>query len=175
MGVKTEAFVRPDRKPVEVPDSSRYAGIRDFIVGIGDGRLQNGAIPASRYAEKVVGEVEGGAVGTVWAGTHAFMGRVMFWLAPRAVFVSELNARSDETMLTRVGYDCSEYRADWEGDGEGWVEEGLRLVCGSSVEMFSYFVRIGALEGLIFRVALPVLLNVSFGKHQRIWPRRRTC
>src|SRR4051812_8071822 len=88
MGVKTDAFTRPDRKPAEIPDDSRYVGIRDLIVGIGDGRLQNGAISARQYATNVVHEVERGAFGTVWAGTHAFMGRLALWLAPKSVFVS---------------------------------------------------------------------------------------
>lgn len=87
-GVKTGAFSRPDRKPIEVPQSSRYYGIRDFIVSVGDGRLQEGAIPAAQYAASVVREVERGAYGMVWAGTQAFMARVAFGLAPKWAFVS---------------------------------------------------------------------------------------
>lgn len=87
-GVKTGAFNRPDRKLIVVPESSRYYAARDFIVAVGDGRLQDGAIPASQYAAGVVREVEGGAYGTVWAGTQALMARVAFGLTPKWAFVS---------------------------------------------------------------------------------------
>ncbi|OIW23334.1 short-chain dehydrogenase/reductase [Coniochaeta ligniaria NRRL 30616] len=85
-GVNTGSFRKPDRKPIRVPESSRYYAARDFIVGVGDGRMQDGAIPAERYAAAVVREVEGGGYGTVWAGTQAWMARVAFGLTPKWAF-----------------------------------------------------------------------------------------
>ncbi|KAK4112857.1 short-chain dehydrogenase/reductase [Canariomyces notabilis] len=85
MGVNTGSFTRPGRKPTVLPESSRYAAIGDFVLGIQDGRMQKGAISPSEFAAKVVSEVEKGAYGTVWAGTQAFIGRLMFWLSPQPV------------------------------------------------------------------------------------------
>jgi NAD(P)-dependent dehydrogenase (short-subunit alcohol dehydrogenase family) len=91
MGVNTGSFTRPERKPTVLPESSRYAAIGDFVLGIQDGRMQKGAISPSEFAAKVVSEVEKGAYGTAWAGTQAFIGRLMFWLSPQPVLVSNLS------------------------------------------------------------------------------------
>ncbi|KAI8959061.1 NAD(P)-binding protein [Daldinia sp. FL1419] len=79
--VKTEYFDRHQRE--ELPASSRYYGIRDFIYTISDGRLQVGAISARQYANKVVSEIERGSTGVVWAGTHATLLRFLCWLLPK--------------------------------------------------------------------------------------------
>ncbi|KAI0138187.1 short-chain dehydrogenase/reductase [Hypoxylon sp. NC0597] len=82
--VKTQAF--DNYQPAEVPESSKYYEIRDFIYSITDGRLQDNAISARQYANKVVREIEKGTVGIVWAGTNAFLLRLATWLSPQPVF-----------------------------------------------------------------------------------------
>ena len=84
--VKTEFF--SNYQAVELPENSNYAGIKDFLQNISDGRLQENAISARQYATKVVKEVEKGTTGTVWAGTDAFMARWAFALSPQSVLVS---------------------------------------------------------------------------------------
>ncbi|KAF3056653.1 NADPH-dependent 1-acyldihydroxyacetone phosphate reductase [Daldinia childiae] len=82
--VKTEFFSRYQRE--ELPVSSKYYDIRDFIYSIGDGRLQSGAISSRQYATKVVREIEHGSAGVVWAGTHALLFRLLCWLLPNSLF-----------------------------------------------------------------------------------------
>lgn len=85
-GVKTNFFSDPP--VVEIPETSSYYPIRDFIHGLNDGRLQANAISARQYAAKVVREVEKGSAGPVWAGTDAQMSRFGVWLSPQWLFVS---------------------------------------------------------------------------------------
>ncbi|KAI2602159.1 short-chain dehydrogenase/reductase [Hypoxylon sp. NC1633] len=80
--VKTE--FQSNNQPEELPQSSRYAHVRDFIYHATDG-LQDGAISARQYAIKVVREVEKGTSGPVWAGTNASMLRYALWLSPQFV------------------------------------------------------------------------------------------
>ncbi|TVY93909.1 Short-chain dehydrogenase [Lachnellula willkommii] len=82
--VKTNFFA--EYHPAELPDTSQYSNIRDFIRNLTDGRMQGNAISSREYAIRVVREVEKGTVGTVWAGTDAFMARLGWWLSPRSVF-----------------------------------------------------------------------------------------
>ncbi|KAI1481810.1 NAD(P)-binding protein [Daldinia eschscholtzii] len=82
--VKTEFFTKYQRD--ELPASSRYYGIRDFIYGISDGRLQAGAISSRQYAIKVVKEIEKGSTGIVWAGTHSLLFRLLCWILPQPLF-----------------------------------------------------------------------------------------
>ncbi|KAK2672700.1 Short-chain dehydrogenase/reductase SDR [Fusarium oxysporum f. sp. vasinfectum] len=63
-----------------------YFEIRDFIHGLVDGRMQENGISAKQYATKVVGEVEKGTVGVVWAGKDASILRLLSWLLPQSVF-----------------------------------------------------------------------------------------
>ncbi|TVY83208.1 Short-chain dehydrogenase cctT [Lachnellula suecica] len=69
----------------ELPETSYYYGIRDFIRHISSGSLQDKAISAEQYAKKVVLEVEKGTSGIVWAGTDAFMAHLGVALSPRPV------------------------------------------------------------------------------------------
>ncbi|KAK9244588.1 short-chain dehydrogenase [Lipomyces tetrasporus] len=81
--VKTNFF--NDYHGAELPETSNYTEIRDFIHNLTDGRLQANAISSRHYAIKVVREVEKGTVGTVWAGTDAFFIRLALWLSPQSV------------------------------------------------------------------------------------------
>lgn len=72
---------------VELPETSRYFGVRDFIHHLASGQLQAGAISPKQYATKVVGYVEKGTVGEVWAGTNAAVGQWAWWLSPRIIRV----------------------------------------------------------------------------------------
>ncbi|KAJ9419929.1 hypothetical protein FOXG_16058 [Fusarium oxysporum f. sp. lycopersici 4287] len=65
---------------------SAYFEIRDFIHGLVDGRMQENGISAKQYATKVVGEVEKGTGGVVWAGKDASILRLLSWLLPQSVF-----------------------------------------------------------------------------------------
>ncbi len=86
LAVKTDAQKNNNR--IEIPETSYYYKIRDFIYGRSDGSMQEGAITPRQYATKVVREVENGTSGPVWAGTHAFSGRWGWWLSPQFVKVS---------------------------------------------------------------------------------------
>ncbi|OTB07722.1 hypothetical protein M426DRAFT_228230 [Hypoxylon sp. CI-4A] len=83
--VKTNAKKNATRAKPELPESSKYIEIRDFIHSLSDGRLQDGGISARQYATKVVRDVEKGTVGTVWAGTSAALFRLVWWLSPQWV------------------------------------------------------------------------------------------
>uniref|UniRef100_A0A0D2XTG7 NADPH-dependent 1-acyldihydroxyacetone phosphate reductase n=1 Tax=Fusarium oxysporum (strain Fo5176) TaxID=660025 RepID=A0A0D2XTG7_FUSOF len=63
-----------------------YFEIRDFIHGLVDGRMQENGISAKQYATKVVGEVEKGTGGVVWAGKDASILRLLSWLLSQSVF-----------------------------------------------------------------------------------------
>ncbi|KAI1378982.1 short-chain dehydrogenase/reductase [Hypoxylon crocopeplum] len=82
--VKT-GFFDTNRK-TELPESSKYFEIRDFIYSMADGHLQDNAMSSRQYATKVVREIERGTVGTVWAGTSAWLLRLVWWLAPQSIF-----------------------------------------------------------------------------------------
>ncbi|KAF4340973.1 short-chain dehydrogenase [Fusarium beomiforme] len=82
--VKTNFF--SEHPAADVPDDSQYFEIRDFIHGLVDGRMQENGISAKQYATKVVGEVEKGTVGVVWAGKDASTLRLLSWLLPQSVF-----------------------------------------------------------------------------------------
>jgi len=75
--LKTNAF--NNYHGVELPETSNYYDIRDFIHTLTDGRLQATAISSRQYAIKIVREVEKGTVGTVWAGTDALLSRLACW------------------------------------------------------------------------------------------------
>ena len=100
-GVKTNAF--SENRAVELPETSHYFGVQDFLRGLGDGQLQSDAMDASVYAAKVVQHVEGGAVGPIWLGKDALLARLGWWLSPRSVFVSFLfNPSSPDMSLTQI-------------------------------------------------------------------------
>lgn len=91
-GVKTNGFAK--EREIQTPETSQYFAIKDFIHSISDGRLQNNAISAREYADKVVREVVKGTVGEVWVGTDAFIARWGWWLSPRFVRVSSVSSRA---------------------------------------------------------------------------------
>jgi 1-acylglycerone phosphate reductase len=86
LAVKSNAHKRNNR--IEIPETSYYYKIRDFIYGRSNGSMQDGAITPRQYATKVVQEVVKGTSGTVWAGTHAFSGHWGWWLSPQFVKAS---------------------------------------------------------------------------------------
>jgi 1-acylglycerone phosphate reductase len=83
--VKTNAMT--NHHQTEVPETSYYYRIRDFIYRLTDGSMQEGAITPRQYASKVVREVEKGTSGPVWAGAHATSGRWGWWLSPQFIKV----------------------------------------------------------------------------------------
>jgi len=86
--VKTNAFENIVHNTV--PEKSYYAGVRDFIHDLGDGRLQAGAMDSKLYASKVVREVERGSSGKLWIGGSASAARWALWLLPQSIIVSVL-------------------------------------------------------------------------------------
>ena len=86
LAVKTNFFAE-DRR-VDIPETSYYSKIRNFIHGLTDGHLQDSGISAGEYATKVVREVEKGAVGVVWVGGNASITQWAWWLSPQFVRVS---------------------------------------------------------------------------------------
>jgi 1-acylglycerone phosphate reductase len=87
-GVKTTFF--SNFKPMTLPETSYYSVIRDFIQGLGDGRLQDDAMGSEEYAIKVVRAVEKGETGKFWPGRTAVMVRYVSWLLPQVLIVSNL-------------------------------------------------------------------------------------
>ncbi|KAI1387868.1 NAD(P)-binding protein [Hypoxylon trugodes] len=82
--VRTHNHLKTPR--LQVPETSHYYAIRDFIHSILDGRLQNNAITARQYATKVVREIEKGSTGMVWVGTSASLFHWVWWLSPKSIF-----------------------------------------------------------------------------------------
>ncbi|KAE9366375.1 short-chain dehydrogenase/reductase [Stipitochalara longipes BDJ] len=80
-GVKSSFFV--NFKPTPVPESSYYYGIRDFIMGLGDGRLQDDAMGAEEWAGMVVTAVEKGKTGKYWPGRTSWSANLMLRLLPQ--------------------------------------------------------------------------------------------
>ncbi|KAI1846146.1 hypothetical protein JX265_010524 [Neoarthrinium moseri] len=106
--VKTDSFSKYHQ--FALPETSNYFEIRDFIYSLSDGRLQDGAISARQYAIEVVREIEKGSVGTIWAGTNAWLSRFAFSLLPQSVMdklletiipISSTMARSREGTKSR--------------------------------------------------------------------------
>ncbi|KAI1452134.1 NAD(P)-binding protein [Annulohypoxylon moriforme] len=90
--VRTPAFDKIE-KP-KIPESSYYYVIRDYIVRMSDGRLQEGSPDTRTFALKVVGEVQKGTAGEIWVGKDASMNRWALRLLPSSVFVSYAACRS---------------------------------------------------------------------------------
>ena len=53
-----------------------------------DGGMQDKAISARKYALDVVGKIEGGGNGAIWAGTQSFAVRLCMML-PQSILVSD--------------------------------------------------------------------------------------
>ena len=87
LGVKTDHFIAESRQ-TDIPETSLYYKMRNFIYGLTDGRLQATGITTAQYARKVVGEIEKGTVGPLWVGGDAFLARVGWALSPQFVRVS---------------------------------------------------------------------------------------
>lgn len=92
LAVKTNFFASDLR--LEIPETSEYFGIRNFIRDLTDGRMQASGISTRQYATKVVREVEKGTVGTVWAGGDALIARWAWWFSPQFVLVSTKSCRA---------------------------------------------------------------------------------
>jgi len=71
-----------------LPETSKYHGIQEFIHTLTDGSMQAKAISSKQYATKVVQEVDRGAAGQIWAGTDAFSARIAVSLLPNSIIVS---------------------------------------------------------------------------------------
>jgi hypothetical protein len=83
--VKTVAFDRLE-KP-NVPETSYYYVIRDYIGRLADGRLQDGSPDTRTYALRVLAEIEKGTTGELWVGKDAAINRWSLRLLPRSIFV----------------------------------------------------------------------------------------
>lgn len=83
--VKTKGW--EDYSGPEMPPSSHYFPVRALLSKIQSGSLQDNAISPAQYAAKLVGEVEKGTTGTIWAGTGATLNRWMAWLSPQWLMV----------------------------------------------------------------------------------------
>lgn len=84
--VKTPAFENIE-KP-NIPETSYYYVICEYLERLADGRLQEGAPDTQTYALKVIGEIEKGSTGELWVGKDAGMNRWALRLLPKSVFVS---------------------------------------------------------------------------------------
>jgi 1-acylglycerone phosphate reductase len=73
--------------PTTLPENSYYPGVRDFIDGLGSGRLADKGISQKEFAAKVVREVEKGSTGKCWVGGGAMACRIGTWLLPESVWV----------------------------------------------------------------------------------------
>ncbi|OAP60526.1 hypothetical protein AYL99_05528 [Fonsecaea erecta] len=78
--VKSRVFA--NMTPVTIPENSYYYGIRDYIAGLCDGRMQEDGITARQFGLKVVRQVEKGNTGKYWVGGGAFSARFASWLLP---------------------------------------------------------------------------------------------
>lgn len=123
LGVKTNVF--DGKTPHEIPQSSYYWHIRDFIDGLNDGRLQTSGITTREYATKVYREVEGGTVGMTWVGGSAGIARFSWWLLPQSLRVSILSISQwrCQKLMGIQGHACGNYCPFQEGDGQGLTKE----------------------------------------------------
>lgn len=94
LAVKTKIFDK-DRVQYEIPESSNYFGIRDFLHTLTDGHLQDDGLTTRQYAIKVVREVEKGTTGELWVEGGAFMAQWGWWLSPQFVRVRIALIRPD--------------------------------------------------------------------------------
>lgn len=85
-GVKSNVFT--NMTPTKIPENSYYYGIRDYIEGLSDGRMQKDAITAKQFGFKVVRQVEKGRTGKYWVGEGALSARYALWLLPESIMVS---------------------------------------------------------------------------------------
>ncbi|KAK8133588.1 short-chain dehydrogenase/reductase [Apiospora sp. TS-2023a] len=106
--VKTPGF--DNVQMPRIPEDSYYYVIRDYLYGLADGHLQEGAPDPLTYGLEVVKAIDTGRSGEVWVGKDAAMNRWSFKLLPKSVFEpvldgflkvsGELN-KVAETMKTR--------------------------------------------------------------------------
>ncbi|KEF51463.1 uncharacterized protein A1O9_12380 [Exophiala aquamarina CBS 119918] len=85
LGVKTNSFANAPQH--EIPETSNYYDIRDFIHGLSDGRLQASGVTTKRFATQVVHQVDKGASGTVWAGGNSSLVSFTWWILPQSLRV----------------------------------------------------------------------------------------
>ena len=72
----------------ELPHTSRYRGIEKEIAARAKGEDGVPKMESSVFAEKIVGDVLGGANWPVWRGKYASMVRLVAWWLPVFVIVS---------------------------------------------------------------------------------------
>ncbi|KIX95519.1 uncharacterized protein Z520_08639 [Fonsecaea multimorphosa CBS 102226] len=78
--VKSNVFTNMGQP--NIPETSYYYGIRDYIAGLCDGRMQEDGITAKQFGLKVVRQVEKGKTGKYWVGGGASSARFAAWLLP---------------------------------------------------------------------------------------------
>ncbi|KAK8009348.1 hypothetical protein PG991_011899 [Apiospora marii] len=87
--VKTPGF--DNVQMPRIPEDSYYYIIRDYLYGLADGRLQEGAPDPLTYGLEVVKAIDAGGTGEVWVGKDASMNRWSFKLLPKSVFESVMD------------------------------------------------------------------------------------
>ncbi|EXJ76664.1 uncharacterized protein A1O5_01172 [Cladophialophora psammophila CBS 110553] len=81
--VKSNVFT--NMTPIKIPENSYYDGIRDYIQGRSDGKVQENGITAKQFGVKVVRQVEKGRTGKYWVGGGALSARYALWLLPESM------------------------------------------------------------------------------------------
>lgn len=76
-----------------LPSSSRYIAAKNQIIDLATGAAEDGVqrMATETFAEKVVGDVLGGANGKIWRGAYSSATRVSFLLMPMGVLVCSLS------------------------------------------------------------------------------------
>jgi 1-acylglycerone phosphate reductase len=116
LAVKTNAL--KNHQSIEIPETSYYYRVRDFIYGRTDGSMQEGAVTPRQYATKVVREVEKGTSVPVWAGAHASTGRWGWWLSPQFVKVSCSFPSMRRVSIKIVGHGRGKCHSPCQRDGQ---------------------------------------------------------
>ncbi|ETS86476.1 hypothetical protein PFICI_00304 [Pestalotiopsis fici W106-1] len=84
--VKTSAFEHTEMP--KIPEMSYYYVIREYIYGMADGRLQEGAPDPLTYGHQVVKAIQKGTTGEMWIGKDAAVNHLAWKLLPSSIFDS---------------------------------------------------------------------------------------
>lgn len=95
--IRTRWFVNSPR--LELPEGSYYSSIVDRIEIFARGEQGHPQMESKVYAEKVVGDVLGGAKETIWRGAQSTIVRIAMAVIPTWLLVRR-DLTSDERHLT---------------------------------------------------------------------------
>ena len=79
----------------ELPATSKYRATQKYLEKSWNDDIDHGACTPESFAQKVVGDVLGGATGKIWRGTHASMTRYARYFMPMWMQVSFSDIRSE--------------------------------------------------------------------------------